>query len=93
MQKFLKSGTFTIRKVASNKKGIKDYLNVDNGKLIVNDSPRKWVLSMQGMKPSHLRMKYINMDQYNVSFKAYPTLLEPGSGYGKKWILALGLTS
>ena len=94
IQKFLHSGTFTIKNVASHIAKTTSYLNVDDtGKLIVNTTPKKWVLTMQGMKPSHLMMKNIQLDQYSYLTKSYPTLRSPGSEFGKTWILIPKLPS
>ena len=90
-QKFLQSATFTIKNFASSKKGIDDYLNIVNGKLVVNENPTEWVLSMQGMKPSHLTYQDFILNSYYKTAASYPKLDQPGSDYGKKWSITPAL--
>ena len=91
IQKFLQSASFSIKNVASDKKKVNDYLNVGNGKLMVNTQPKEWVLSMQGMKPARLTMQDFKLTQYNHNAQAFPRLLQPGSDYDKKWIVTPNL--
>ena len=45
------------------------------------------VLTMQGMKPSHLVVSDVNLNQYDHFVEINPVLLQPGSEYGKVWTI------
>ena len=87
IHKYLQGATFTIKNLASSRKGVNDYVNVENGKLVVNENPKEWMLSMQGMKPDYLTVKNFILGPYDYTAQLYPRLLQPGSGHTKIWSL------